>query len=65
MTSFLIIFENLYWQAEMAEVWKKANVTPSFMKGNKEDMENYRFVSLISISVKRKEKILLEFFSKY
>lgn len=41
------------------------SVTPPFMKGNKEDMENHMFVSLISIYVKMMEKILWEIFSKY
>lgn len=49
----------------MPEVWKKASVTPPSMKGNKEDMENHMFVSLISIYVKMMEKILREIFSKY
>lgn len=63
--SFLIIFESLCWLAEVPEVWKKANITAPFIKGDKEEMENYRFVSLTSISVKMMEKILLEIISKY
>lgn len=57
--SFLIAFESLCWLAE------KANVTSTFMKGNKEVVENCTFVSLISISVKMMENIFLEIVSKH
>jgi len=40
-----IIFERSWRTGEVPEDWKKANVTPVFSKGKKEDPENYRPVS--------------------
>jgi len=44
-----IIFERLWRTREVPENWRKANVTPIFKKGKKEDPGNYRPVSLTSI----------------
>jgi len=41
------------------EDWRKANVTPIFKKGKKEDPGNYRLVSLTSIPEKVIEEIIL------
>jgi len=43
---FPIIFERSWRTGEVPEDWRKANVTPIFKKGKKEDPENYRPVSL-------------------
>ncbi|KFP47342.1 hypothetical protein N323_05380, partial [Cathartes aura] len=48
----LIIFDRSWRLGEVAEDWKKENVTPIFEKGKKEDPGNYRPVSLTSISGK-------------
>jgi len=42
------------------EDWRKANVTPVFKKGKKEDPGNYRLVSLTSILGKVMEQLILE-----
>jgi len=42
------------------EDWRKANVTPIFKKGKKEDPGNYRSVSLTSILGKVMEHLILE-----
>ena len=44
-----IIFERSWRTGEVPGHWRKANVTPIFKKGKKEDPGNYRPVSLTSI----------------
>jgi len=44
-----IIFERSWRTEEVPEDWRKANVTPVFKKGKKDDPGNYRPVSLTSI----------------
>jgi len=46
------------------EDWRKANVTPVFKKGKKEDTGNYRPVSLTSILGKVMERLILEVINK-
>ena len=48
----------------MPKDWRKANVTPVFKKGKKEDPGNYRPVSLTSIPRKMVEKLILDVISK-
>ena len=54
-----IIFGKLWVMGEVPEDWRKANVTPVFKKGKKEDPGNYRLVSLISIPGKVIEQLIL------
>ncbi|GAB0181788.1 mitochondrial enolase superfamily member 1 [Grus japonensis] len=50
---------------EVPEDWKKANVTPVFKKGKKEDPENYRPVSLTSVSGKMVQQLSLGVINKH
>ncbi|KGL74618.1 RNA-directed DNA polymerase from mobile element jockey, partial [Tinamus guttatus] len=60
-----IIFERSWRTGEVPEDWKKANVTPAFKKGKKEDPGNYRPVSLTSVPGKVMERLILAVVSKH
>ena len=53
-----IIFENILLTSLYPEVWKLANVTPIFKKGDKQATKNYRPISLLPICGKIFEKII-------
>ena len=59
-----IIFGRSWRTGEVPEDWRKANVTPVFKKGKKEDPGNYRPVSLTSIPGKVMEQLILEVITK-
>merc|ERR1712074_60201 len=55
---FTTLFQAPINQGNVPEDWKKANIMPLFKKGDKTNPENYRPVSLTSISCKLLEHII-------
>lgn len=53
----LIIFKRSWQLAEVPEGWKGANVNPIFKKSKKEDLRNYRLISLAPVHGKVMEQI--------
>ncbi|PKU35694.1 rna-directed dna polymerase from mobile element jockey- hypothetical protein [Limosa lapponica baueri] len=60
-----VVFERSWRTGEVPEDWRKANITPVFKKGKKEELGNYRPVSLTSIAGKAMERLVLGIFSKH
>ncbi|KFP79597.1 RNA-directed DNA polymerase from mobile element jockey, partial [Apaloderma vittatum] len=54
-----IIYQQSWLTGEVPADWKSANITPIYKKGKKDDLGNYRPVSLTSISGKMMEQIIL------
>jgi len=59
-----IIFERSWRTREVPEDWRKASITPVFKKGKKENLGNYRPVSLTSVPGKLMEQLIPDIFSK-
>ena len=55
-----MIFTNSLQQGKLPKIWKKANITPLYKKGNKSNPLNYRPVSLTSVICKVLEKLIRE-----
>ena len=53
-----IIFRNILSTSVYPDMWKLANVTPIFKKGDKQLIKNYRPISLLPICGKLLEKII-------
>jgi len=60
-----VIFERSWRTGEVPEGWKKANVTPIFKKGKKEDPGNYRPAGLTSIPGRVIAQFILNVISKH
>ena len=59
--SFSIIFQNSCNTGTVPSLWKEANITPIFKKGDKKDPKNYCPVSLTSILCRVMESILKDY----
>jgi len=59
------IFEKCYHTRQTPDDWKKANITPIFKKGNKDDPANYRPISLTCIVSKLMEHIVVSALMKH
>ena len=55
-----IIFNNILLSSIYPDMWKHANVTPIFKKGDKQLIKNYRPISLLPICGKILEKIVFK-----
>ena len=53
-----LLFQISYYNCELPNDWKSANVVPVHKKGSKVDVENYRPISLTSIVAKTLERII-------
>ena len=53
-----IIFRNILLTSTYPDTWKLANVTPIFKKGDKQNIKNYRPISLLPICGKMFEKVI-------
>ena len=56
--SLKVIFQNILDTSTYPNIWKLANVTPIFKKGDKQLIKNYRPISLLPICGKNVEKII-------
>ena len=60
-----ITFENSWQSGEVSTHWKRANITPIFENGSKEDTGDYRPVSFTSMPGKILAQIFLETMLKH
>ena len=60
-----ILFNKVYDTGDIPQIWKSANITPLFKKGDRTLVNNYRPVSLTCILSKIFEKFLQEHLLKH
>ena len=60
-----IIFQNILKTSIYPDMWKCANMTPVYKKGNKQLIKNYRPISLLPICGKIFEKIVFNTLYSY
>ncbi|KAK4825574.1 LOW QUALITY PROTEIN: hypothetical protein QYF61_000573 [Mycteria americana] len=63
--SLSIIYQQSWLTGEVPADWRLANVTPIYKKGQKEDLGNYRPVSLTSVPAKLMEQIILSAITRH
>ena len=59
------IFDKIICTSIFPNEWKLARVTPIYKKGKKDDMDNYRPISVISVVAKIFEKLIFEQLYEY
>lgn len=57
---FSILFKLSYYSCKIPDHWKTANIVPIHKKGSKENIENYRTISLTSLVMKVFEHIICD-----
>ena len=65
LAPILVIFQRSIDQAKLPSIWKEANVSPIFQKGDKTEPANYHPISLACVLCKVLEHILASNISKH
>ena len=60
-----LIFNESFARGDVPDEWRRANVSPVFKKGEKDDAANYRPMSLTCICCKTLEHILVSNINKH
>ena len=60
-----IIYQQSWLTGQVPDNWRLANVTPIYKKGRKEDLGNYRPVSLTSVPGKIMERFILRALTRH
>ena len=61
----MLNFNQSISQGKLPEDWKSARVTPLFKQGDRDDVNNYRPISVIPVVVKVFERIVYEQLDAY